>query len=109
MPKAKQERLLLGIKKILYSATKFQNDALCKKQTKTPLGIVALPTSKFGIIVGMSQQTLGKIDYIVVCVNEFADALYHSQFFRKLIDPATGLYRESGEYLYASMHPQNRS
>lgn len=57
----------------------------------------------------MSQQTLGTIDYIVACVNEFEDALYHSQFFKKLIDPATGLYRESGEYLYASMHPQNRS
>lgn len=74
MPNAKQSCLLLGIKKILYSATKFQNDALCEKPTKTPLGIVALPTSKFGIITGMSQQTLDKIDYIVACVNEFADA-----------------------------------
>ncbi len=42
-------------------------------------------------------------------IEEAMDALYHSPFFKKLIDPATGLYRESGEYLYASMHPQNRS
>jgi hypothetical protein len=28
------------------------------------------------------------------------DRLYHSSFFLKLTDVATGLYRESGEYLY---------
>lgn len=29
------------------------------------------------------------------------DKLYHSEFFVKLNDPATGLYLESGGYLYA--------
>lgn len=29
------------------------------------------------------------------------DVVYHSDFFRKLIDASTGLYRESGGYLYA--------
>ena len=28
------------------------------------------------------------------------DEVYHSAFFTKLIDPESGLYRESGEYLY---------
>lgn len=28
------------------------------------------------------------------------DEVYHSEFFTKLIDPESGLYRESGEYLY---------
>ena len=31
------------------------------------------------------------------------DEVYHSPFFAKLIDPESGLYRESGEYLYTSM------
>lgn len=29
------------------------------------------------------------------------DKLYHSKFFELLNDPASGLYRESGEYLYS--------
>ena len=29
------------------------------------------------------------------------DKLYHSDFFSKLNNPATGLYSESGGYLYA--------
>ena len=29
------------------------------------------------------------------------DRLYHSRFFEQLINPETGLYRESAEYLYS--------
>ena len=28
------------------------------------------------------------------------ESLYHSRFFAQLTNPATGLYRESAEYLY---------
>ena len=31
------------------------------------------------------------------------DEVYHSPFFAKLIDPESGLYSESGEYLYSCM------
>ena len=30
------------------------------------------------------------------------DKLYHSRFFEQLVNPDTGLYRESAEYLYQS-------
>lgn len=35
-------------------------------------------------------------------VEEAMDKVYHSRFFTKLTDAATGLYRESGGYLYVS-------
>ena len=34
---------------------------------------------------------------------EAMDEVYHSKFFTKLIDSESGLYRESGEYLYNCM------
>ena len=42
-------------------------------------------------------------------IEEAMDALYHSPFFAKLTDPETGLYRESGEYLFAAMHEMSHS
>ena len=42
-------------------------------------------------------------------IEEAMDALYHSSFFAKLTDPATGLYRESGEYLFAAMREPTHS
>ena len=58
-----------------------------------------------------------KINYTVVCVNEFANRfniaskeafiyLYDSDIYEKLMDAETGLYRESPSYVYGLLQDE---